>query len=391
MSGDTGIVLTPTVARVLRRSLFWVAITGILTIVALIVGVVSVSTDPGVPMSATNPAPRGAKALAEVLRDNGVDVTVTDSLVDTVDAVTDREHTTLFYYDVDVTLSKQQESKLFGLAHTVVVLDPSPDFLEHMSPDIAPAGFVDGTLRAGCDDEAASAAGEITAFGSGYRVLNDSEKVTTCFSSGGVYSMVRVERDGTTYTALGAIEALSNGSIEEAGNAALGLHLLGTTEHLIWYVPGPADYEAETESLADLAPDWVPLVAPFAFVVAFAAMLWRGRRLGPVVIENLPVTVPASETMRGRARLYERSNARLHAADSLRIGAIARIAAACGLPVTATVDQVVLAAAAAGDTDQREVRALLVDEIPASDRALVHLSDRLVVLEQRITENLRPH
>ena len=95
--------------------------------------------------------------------------------------------------------------------------------------------------------------------------------------------------------------------------------------------------------------------------------------------------------MRGRARLYGRSNARLHAADSLHIGAIARIATACGLPVTATVDQVVLAAAAAGGTDQGEVRALLVDEIPESDRALVYLSDRLVVLERRITENLRPH
>ena len=112
---------------------------------------------------------------------------------------------------------------------------------------------------------------------------------------------------------------------------------------------------------------------------------------GPLVVENLPVTVRASETMRGRARLYEKANARLHTLDSLRIGTIARVATACGLPVLATVDEVVLAAAAASGRDQRDVRQLLVETVPLTDHALVQLSDELLRLEQKIAENLRPH
>ena len=61
-------------------------------------------------------------------------------------------------------------------------------------------------------------------------------------------------------------------------------------------------------------------------LVFLAAAFWRGRRLGPLVVENLPVVVRASETMEGRARLYQKSSARLHALDALRIGAIQRLA-----------------------------------------------------------------
>ena len=67
-------------------------------------------------------------------------------------------------------------------------------------------------------------------------------------------------------------------------------------------------------------------------LVALGAVFWRSRRVGPLVVENLPVVVRASETMEGRARLYERSNSRLHALDALRVGTVARLARTCGLP-----------------------------------------------------------
>ena len=391
MTGSAELVLTPTVARVARRSLFWVAITGILLLFAIILGAVATSSAPGTAMSATNPAPSGAKALAEVLRAQGVDVTVTDTLDETLAAVADPENTTLFYYDCELFLSAEQEEQLFGITRTMVLLDPSANALELISPDIAPAGYVDGTLSAGCDVDAARAAQRISALGSGYRLLNENSDVATCFSSGGVYSLLQTTNEGTTYTVLGATEALTNGTIATAGNAALGLHLLGATEQLIWYLPTAADYETETASMSDVTPDWVIPVAAISFLIALAAMFWRGRRLGPLVVENLPVTVRASETMRGRARLYEKANARLHTLDSLRIGTIARVATACGLPVLATVDEVVLAAAAASGRDQRDVRQLLVETVPLTDHALVQLSDELLRLEQKIAENLRPH
>ncbi len=49
--------------------------------------------------------------------------------------------------------------------------------------------------------------------------------------------------------------------------------------------------------------------SPCCSAPGIAAAFWRGRRFGPLVVENLPVTVRASETMLGRARLYEKSRA----------------------------------------------------------------------------------
>jgi hypothetical protein len=125
----------------------------------------------------------------------------------------------------------------------------------------------------------------------------------------------------------------------------------------------------------------------FLFV---AAAVWRGRRLGPLVIENLPVTVRASETMLGRARLYEVSSSRLRALDALRIGTIARLATACGLGPTASVDEVVGTVAALLDAPVGETARILVGAVPATDRELVRLSDELRELESAVGRAVRP-
>ena len=45
-----------------------------------------------------------------------------------------------------------------------------------------------------------------------------------------------------------------------------------------------------------------------------ALLLWRVRRLGPLVTEPLPVIVKAIETARSRGRLYRKAGDRAHAA-----------------------------------------------------------------------------
>ena len=117
-------------------------------------------------------------------------------------------------------------------------------------------------------------------------------------------------------------------------------------------------------------------------LVFLAAAFWRGRRLGPLVVENLPVVVRASETMEGRARLYQKSSARLHALDALRIGAIARLATQCGLSRLAGVDEVVAAVATLTGADSIRLRELLIDTVPTTDRELVRLSDDLLEVER---------
>ena len=49
-------------------------------------------------------------------------------------------------------------------------------------------------------------------------------------------------------------------------------------------------------------------------------VLWRARRLGPVVTEPLPVVVRSAEVVEGHGRLYSRAGARDRAAAALRAG-----------------------------------------------------------------------
>ena len=104
----------------------------------------------------------------------------------------------------------------------------------------------------------------------------------------------------------------------------------------------------------------------------------------------LPVIVPSSETMRGRARLYAAARARLRAADALRLGAIGRLGRDAGLASTATVDDVCAAVAVILDIPAAGIRDLLVDRIPMTDRELVELSDALLRLERDLRARVRP-
>jgi hypothetical protein len=125
-------------------------------------------------------------------------------------------------------------------------------------------------------------------------------------------------------------------------------------------------------------------LAALLLLAGLAAALWKGRRLGPIVIEALPVVVRSRETVEGRARLYNRGRARLHAADSLRIGAIRRMGPILGLARSASVQEVVEAAVRMTGRPRNEVAAVLLTADPGDDRALVRLSDDLARLEAAV-------
>ncbi len=168
---------------------------------------------------------------------------------------------------------------------------------------------------------------------------------------------------------LGSADALTNDVVDRAGNAALALGLLGSTEQLVWYLPSLADVPVTgPPSLDELTPSWVAGVTGSVVITAILAMFWRGRRFGPLVIEDLPVAVRASETMEGRARLYQRSGNRQRALDALRIGTVSRLAVAAGLSRHASVVEVADTVAGLAGIDPRHVRSVLLDAVPDERR-----------------------
>ena len=384
--------LTPTVRRAARRALFWIAVGIVVLLVTILLIALGRSGDAqGIPLAADNPAPEGAMALAEVLRQQGVDVIETDSMADTEAALRGKTFdTTVLLWDVDLLLDTGQHHRLLQATANLVVLDPVFLELEDLAPGIALAGRTDGEFDSDCDLTPVQKAGTVDAAGSAYRIVDD-EQAKGCLADGDRYGLVQTVKNGHGVTVLGLTDALTNGQITAAGNAALALNLLGAHDTLIWYIPGVDDLADHAPlSIGELTPPWVTPFVVMLAIVALGAVLWRSRRVGPLVVENLPVVVRASETMEGRARLYERSNSRLHALDALRIGTVTRLARTCGLSRTATVSEVVDAVAALTGRDRAAVADILIDRNPTSDAQLVNLSDQLLTLENDAAQHGRP-
>ncbi|MEV7807322.1 DUF4350 domain-containing protein [Microbispora sp. NPDC088329] len=216
---------------------------------------------------------------------------------------------------------------------------------------------------------------------------------TGCYPAGDGHTLVRYTTDGHTVTVLGDASFMTNLRLAEDGNAALALNLAGARPKLVWLAEpdDPAEAGAgtdeQTRSLGDLIPGGVKWAVLQLVVAVAVAALWRGRRLGPVVVERLPVVVRAAETVEGRGRLYRSRRARDRAALALRAAAADRLAPRLGLPTTATAEEVAVAAAARTGRDPEPVLALLCGPPPGDDTALVALAAHLDTLERQVRDS----
>ncbi len=368
--------------------LVWVAAAIIVVLGALIVWVAAGSEVGKHRRSPLDPSPDGAMALAEVLRAQGVEVTVTHSFAATSAALDRAPDATLLLDDEWWVLTEETSGRLLDLTRHLVAVQPSDDTLAAIAPEVSYAGFGGGGLAADCDLGAVSRAGFVEGAGDAYTAPASAERCLV--DAAGNAALVRIERGEREVTVLGLGGVLANDGITEAGNAALALGLLGERPQLVWYQPDIDDYALSDTDLAARQADWYAPLVVLVLLVGVAAALWRGRRMGPVVVEDLPVEVRSSETMEGRARLYERGGARDHALSTLRQATVARLARTLGVGPRATVDEVVAATAAATGRDPGTVAFLLREATAGGDGAFVSLSDALLRLEGDAAEAVRP-
>jgi hypothetical protein len=385
-------VVTPRARTVARRGLFWAGVAAVcIVVVAATLLLTRGGASSGLVLDPASAAPTGAKALAEVLADQGVDVILPDGYDEAL-AASSKPGTTLALYDPSGYLAEDRLTELADEAGDVVLLSPGFRHLQALAPGVRAAGPADpdSFLDADCSHGAAGLAGTISP-GPTFAVSDDG-KATGCFPADtGGFGLVTLPDGGNTTSVLGPSEVLSNDLVLVHGNAALGLGLLGATDRLVWYLPSIADVEASgPPSIGELTPTWLVPVTSLLGITALVAMFWRGRRFGPLVAEDLPVTVPAGETMEGRSRLYQRSAARTRAVDALRIGAVGRLGDALGLSRHASVVEVSDAVASALSRDRREVRGTLLENLPSSEREVVTLSDALRDLEAAVAVAVDP-
>ncbi|WEO78173.1 DUF4350 domain-containing protein [Cryobacterium sp. SO2] len=385
---------TPTIRAALRTSAFWV-VAGIGAVLVAVIAFIATAAggSSGPPLAADNPAQAGSMALVEVLRQQGVTVLPVDTLDEASKTISAHDDATLFFTDPQAFLESDQLTELGALARRTVVADPGFLTLQALAPEVGFGGISPAdSLTAQCTLPAAIAAGTLSPGGKTLGLAADTPGYTGCFPGGdGTFSVVEKVTDGRTLTLVADTAVFANDEIATSGNAALALNLLGADDTLVWYLPTLADVPVTgPPSLGALTPGWVTPVLLLLTGTAIAAMVWRGRRFGPLVAENLPVVVRASETMEGRARLYARGNARLRAIDAIRIGAITRMALAAGLPRTAPLDQVISTVAALTGRPAESVYAALVGEVPDNDADLMALSTAIDDLEDATAVAARP-
>lgn len=196
--------------------------------------------------------------------------------------------------------------------------------------------------------------------------------------------MLAISGDGRL-AVLGSTAVLGNGRLDELGNAALATRLLGASPDLVWYLPSIEDAASNGsgKTLDDIAPAWARFLGPWLLLVAVTAVVWRGRRHGPLVFEPLPVVVKAVETAEGRARLYQDARAIDQARDNLRAGLLVRLSGKLRMGPGATAEDTISAAAGLLNRDATEVRTL-INERPATEARLVAWSQALDKLEKEV-------
>ncbi|MER7811532.1 DUF4350 domain-containing protein [Streptomyces sp900116325] len=341
----------------------------------------------------------GSRAVAELLKDRGVSVRVTTTLDDTT-AATGPDTTLLVTAPNLLTPHQQDELRAATTdsAGRTVLLAADPLSVDALVPGVHASSPGPVAARAPqCSLPAARTAGDADT--GGFRYTADGLDTIGCYPGGSLPTVLLVQEKGAGDTVLlGSPELLYNNRLASHGNASLALQLLGSRQHLVWYLPslvdpsaarnddGGDDGSGDERSFVDLIPSgWLWGNLQLA-VAALLAAIWRARRLGPLVTERLPVAIRASESTEGRARLYRKANARDRAASSLRSATRTRLAPLIGLsPRDAHSPSVLLPAVSARlSTAEGGLDTLLFGPEPADDAGLVRLADQLDTLEREV-------
>jgi hypothetical protein len=198
--------------------------------------------------------------------------------------------------------------------------------------------------------------------------------------------LIRYRDNGRTVTAVGNTDFMTNGSLLQAGNAALAMNLAGARPRLIWYAPHRVEGETSApSSVFDLIPENVTWILWQLCLVVLLIAVWKGRRPGPLVAEELPVVVRASETVEGRGRLYRSRRARDRAAAALRTATVQRLLPRLGLGPGAPAPPVVTSVAQRSGADPGFVSYHLFGPPPATDHDLLQLARALDDIERQVT------
>jgi hypothetical protein len=364
-----------------RRSWRWVLLTLAAIGVVAAIGTYLTAPRPGGRMDPASTGPDGAHALVELLRDRGVTVVVATSVADAENAA--RPGTLLLFAQTQRVTSDSLLQRLAAIPGDRLLVDPTSRARATLAPGIRRGGAGEPDTTPNCRLREADRAGSADFGPSNTYTAADDRAVTSCYGG----ALVRYRDGDRTVTVVGSTEFMTNGGLLRAGNAALAMNLAGQQTRLVWYAPQHVEGESSgSTTIFGMIPDNVIWMVLQLWLVVLLIALWKGRRIGPLVAEKLPVVVRASETVEGRGRLYRSRRARDRAAQALRTATLGRLLPRLGLGADTSAPAVVIAVAQRGRSHEESVRHILFGPPPASDADLVQLARALDDIERQVAQ-----
>lgn len=360
---------------------------GVLLILAALTIVASITTyltapRPGGTMDPEATSPAGAHALVTLLRDGGVEVVVANTVTDVERAA--RPGTLLLVAQTQYLTDNSLLQRIAQVPGDLLLVDPTSRARTALTPKLRVGSSGKFNNEPNCPLQEANRAGIVDFESSDtYRAKGDLELVS-CYGG----ALVSYREGGRTITVVGSNQFMRNDGLLDEGSAALAMNLAGARPRLIWFAPQRVEGHTETPgSIFDMIPENVTWIVWQLWLVVILVALWKGRRVGPLVAEELPVVVRASETVEGRGRLYRSRRARDRAAEALRTATLQRLVPRLGLGPNAAPPAVVMTVARRSGADPDFVQYQLYGPPPATDTDLLHLARALDDIERQVTHS----
>ena len=333
---------------------------------------------PGGVLDPRSTQPAGGHALVALLRSHDVAVTVADNIGDVED---NAGADTLVLVAEAWRISDDLMQRLSRVSGDRLLVKPGSHTRRTLAPQVRLGGSFGLTRRPDCELPEAIRAGAAELRATTTYLAADDQPADICYGG----ALIHYTTGERTVTVLGGDFALTNSGLLSEGNAALVMNLAGGRQRLIWYAPQHFEgSRAGSNTIFDLIPPNVSWLALQLCLVVALTALWRGRRMGPLVADRLPVVVRASETVEGRGRLYRSHRARDRAAEALRTATRQRISPRFGLAATAPPAHVVAAVAQHSGTHPEAVWHTLFGRPPTSDAELLQLARTLDQIERQV-------
>ena len=294
------------------RRIAWVVVAAMVVVAtALVVG------SPGPSGPALNPrsaSPDGTKALALLLNALGAHVELGPTVPSASDGVA------LVLQDHLNDADRSRLNAWVNRGGRLVITDPFSN-VAGVTPDQSTRDRIFGgriPLAGGpeCAIPALSSVGGVNLEGN--ILLHAVPDQTGCYPAGSGFALVVRDQGEGTVVVIGGPAMWENANLGHADNSVLAASLLAPTPGTNVTFVGESRFGGGNKSLLSLISPRIKeafwgLLAAFVLLV-----LWKARRLGKPVVEELPVELAGSGLVAATGNLFQESRQRSHAASILR-------------------------------------------------------------------------